>query len=322
MQSSDNPLFGTVGALPTPGGSGFQIGRSSNPIWSPDEFARTGGPLSAAGFKRLGPGSTLRAGQQDDEDIDAMATSPYQQQLPWSPGFVSATTKHDNSVPASQSVAAPEIAEFALVLEEVVKGEVAPGEALQRYAEACAARAEQLRSLAGSQAAWASKRTALLAESEALQLESATWRLLWHLYGVMDPDFPAGTGGGFVAGAGGAKTLAQTVADLLAIDLELNRAARAVAWLEALAGDALDKDDGWAPAAAFGTGDGIWRETMRRLENIRLGITDKGIIYLNGFVFDVVGDYLLLLHLLTVSHKGINTHTCIQTCFLNLIVPF
>lgn len=266
MHSNDNPLFGAVGGAPTPGMP--LHGRDRNPVWSPDsEGPYSSAPQSAVGFRKFG---TVEPGD-DDGEADAMAISPYQQQREWSPGF----SQEARQAPAAPS-ASPEIDEFALVLEETARGAVAPGEALLGYAEVCTGRASQLRALAASQAAWGSKRGALLAEADALQLEAATWRLFWHLHGVTDPDFPAGTGGGFVASASGAKTLAQSVADLLAVDLELNRAARTVAWLEALAGEHLDRDEGWAPAALFASGDGVWRETMRRLENARLGIAVGG----------------------------------------------
>lgn len=59
--------------------------------------------------------------------------------------------------------------------------------------------------------------------AEELEGEAATWQLLWFLHGPPRPDFPAGSGGGFVEGAGFAKTARQRASDLLFADAALNR---------------------------------------------------------------------------------------------------
>jgi hypothetical protein len=64
-----------------------------------------------------------------------------------------------------------------------------------------------------------------------------------------------------VEGAGFAKTFRQRAADLVFRDDDINRAARAVAWLEALAAEALDSE----PPAPFSAGDGVWKGTRARV---------------------------------------------------------
>lgn len=60
-------------------------------------------------------------------------------------------------------------------------------------------------------------------QAEELEGEAATWQLLWFLHGLPRRDFPAGSGGGFVDGAGFSKTGRQRAADLLFTDAALNR---------------------------------------------------------------------------------------------------
>lgn len=251
----DNPLFGSI-HVPSPGSVA-----GLNPAWSPSSSAHPctrGPPSSAVGLRRLGDAVPAQA-PFSARAGPGMAPTPDATQ-----GLV--PTAHADPLPPEPH---PEVADFARVLLEVMQGGVDAGEALTLYAGICEERARQLTELAGSQLARARKRGALLRAASDLAGEAATWRLLWHLHGVAEPDFPAGTGGGFVPGAGQAKTARQRAADLVALDPELNRAARAVAWLEGLAAAALD---GEGPPAV-GSGDGVWRETRRRIESGRLGIT-------------------------------------------------
>ena len=53
--------------------------------------------------------------------------------------------------------------------------------------------------------------------------EAATWRLLWHLYGVGARTYPGGLGGPKLPGCPGASTVAQHIAETLEQDAELNR---------------------------------------------------------------------------------------------------
>jgi hypothetical protein len=64
-------------------------------------------------------------------------------------------------------------------------------------------------------------------QAEELEGEAATWHLLWFLHALPRRDFPAGSGGAFVDGAGFSKTARQRAADLLFANAELNRRADA-----------------------------------------------------------------------------------------------
>ena len=67
---------------------------------------------------------------------------------------------------------------------------------------------------------------------------------------------------GLPAIAGFSKTVRQRAADLLFADAALNRCARTVAWLEYVAGEALDGEH----AAPLASSDGVWADTRRRLD--------------------------------------------------------
>lgn len=56
----------------------------------------------------------------------------------------------------------------------------------------------------------------------ALDAEAATWQLLWHLHGVSDAEFPAGTGGPSEAGRVQERSVAQRIASILAENQKLN----------------------------------------------------------------------------------------------------
>ena len=65
-------------------------------------------------------------------------------------------------------------------------------------------------------------------QANALDGEAAPWHLLWHLYGIPDPEFPAGLGGPAIDNVGGRRSAAQRIADIVAGDADLNRCALAV----------------------------------------------------------------------------------------------
>ena len=57
----------------------------------------------------------------------------------------------------------------------------------------------------------------------ALSSEAATWRLLWHLYGISDRSYPGGAGGPQLPGCAQAPTVAQQIARILEQDADVNR---------------------------------------------------------------------------------------------------
>ncbi len=59
-------------------------------------------------------------------------------------------------------------------------------------------------------------------QAAALEAEAATWQLLWHLHGVRDAAFPAGTGGQPAPGDDQELTVAQRAAAILAANEKLN----------------------------------------------------------------------------------------------------
>ena len=66
----------------------------------------------------------------------------------------------------------------------------------------------------------------------ALSSEAATWRLLWHLYGISDRSYPGGAGGPRLPGCAHASTVAQQIARILEQDADINRYARLdLAWV-------------------------------------------------------------------------------------------
>ena len=154
----------------------------------------------------------------------------------------------------------PEEGAFADALGRLVRGEADAAETIIAYADICRARAAELRDLGSSQLQRAPRFMALSEAAAELEAEAATWQLLWFLHGVPGMDFPAGSGGDFVEGAGFAKTFRQLAADVLFQDEVLNRAGRAVAWLEASA-TAADPE----PDQGLARKDGVWQETKGKL---------------------------------------------------------
>lgn len=152
----------------------------------------------------------------------------------------------------------PEEAAFADATHKLITGECDLASTLLAYAEVCDKRARELEELAAAQAqAYKATRSLTLTDLAAeLKAESATWKLLWFLYGIPDRDFPGGRGGDFVDGAGLAKTWHQLAADLLFQHDEFNRAARVVAWLEHLA-----EENDPEPEHGLARKDGVWQET-------------------------------------------------------------
>ncbi|GAB4820101.1 hypothetical protein N2152v2_007147 [Parachlorella kessleri] len=155
----------------------------------------------------------------------------------------------------------PEEQAFAEALGAVMRGELDAAEALTQYAAICRQQASNLREAASLQLQRAARYLTLQEAAGELDGEASTWHLMWHLHGVASRDFPGGRGGNFVEGAGLTKTRRQRVSDLLFQDDALNRCGRTVAWLEFLAGEALDRD----PGVPFASTDGVWRETRSRL---------------------------------------------------------
>lgn len=231
----ENPLFGTNLFSPSPVQGGI-----SNPVWSAGPAAPA--DQSARGMRRLGALTSWELGLPQAED-----SAP----LPAVPAVATAAaTGRDR----------PEEAEFAAVLGRSLRGEVDAAEAVAAYADICRARAAELRDLAASQLQRAPRYMALSEAASELEAEAASWQLLWFLHGVPGRDFPAGRGGDFVEGAGFAKTFRQLAADVLFQDDTLNRAGRAVAWLEALA--AADDPE---PEQGLARKDGVWQETRGKL---------------------------------------------------------
>jgi hypothetical protein len=232
---ANNPLFGAAFS-PSPVHGAAHGG---NPVWSP-----AGGdappPGSARGLRRFGEG-----GAADDAALLSPERAP--------PGGAAAAA-------AAGGRDRPEEAQFADAVARTMRGELAPADAVAEHAAACAARAAALRELAAAALGRAPRAAALADAAAELEAEAATWRLLWHLHGAPGADFPAGRGGDFVEGAGFAKTSRQLAADAVFADASLNRAARAVTWLESLAADAHP-----APEAGVAPGDGGWRLARARL---------------------------------------------------------
>ncbi|KAL4422844.1 hypothetical protein ABPG75_009041 [Micractinium tetrahymenae] len=261
-----NPLFAS--AL-SPSGDGADL----NPIFSPATIGG-GGSRSAVGLRRLGflPPSALGPGTQQPapadearltgEDIGDWMEDDASEQPP------AASLAGNGASPAGAAAAGlgsrerPEEEEFARVLGAVMHGEADAAEAVREYAAVCRMRAATLKELASSQLQRAARYMSLKEQAEELEGEAATWQLLWFLHGLPRRDFPGGSGGGFVDGAGFSKTVRQRASDLLFADAELNRCARTVAWLEYLAGEALDSEH----QAPLASSDGVWADTRRRLD--------------------------------------------------------
>jgi hypothetical protein len=204
----ENPLYGA--AFSPPGDD--HRPDAANPLWSAGGKA-TRPPSTARGMRRLSdlsPWDLPLNGAQPGgaaHPNTALAISP----LP---------THAPPTAPARQRL---EEREFAEVLSRCMRGEVDASDALLAYADACRARAADLRDIATSQLQRAPRFLALTATADELDAEAATWRLMWHLHGVAGRDFPAGVGGEFVEGAGFAKTYCQHAADLVYQDDALNR---------------------------------------------------------------------------------------------------
>ncbi len=103
----------------------------------------------------------------------------------------------------------------------------------------CRDQAAQLRHDAATQLHRAVRHMRLRAEADALEAEAATWCLLRHL----TVPGPVAHGGPEIVGVGKALTLRQIAAELVKDVLELEVMARVVAWLETLAGQALDNEE-------------------------------------------------------------------------------
>ena len=157
---------------------------------------------------------------------------------------------------AAMGLDRPEETEFAEILRSVMLGELSAPDAIKTYADVCKARGESLRDLAQGQLQRAPRYHALLEAAAEMEAESATWELLWFLYGLSDRDFPAGRGGNFIEGGGFAKTFRQLAADVIFEDDVLNRAGRVVAWLEQLAAQSDPE-----PEQGLARKDGLWQET-------------------------------------------------------------
>jgi hypothetical protein len=237
----DNPLFGSNVFSPPPAQGGF-----NNPIWSAGPKTDNA-PNSARGMRRLG------------------GLQPWELQTEQAPGYHGSVTSPLASAPGTSAAAAmgrdrPEESAFADALGRLVRGEADAAETIISYSDICRARAAELRDLASSQLQRAPRYMALSESAAELEAEATTWQLLWFLHGIPGADFPAGSGGDFVEGAGFAKTFRQLAADLMFQDEVLNRAGRAVAWLEA--SSAADDPE---PEQGLARKDGVWQETKGKL---------------------------------------------------------
>jgi hypothetical protein len=255
---ADNPLFG---AFFSPSPTGRQ--QYKNPMWSPADpstapppsgrFRQEGGPLDSAGGGERSWNHYSGSDQSQPSFVAAVGQAQQPLASPSRPSSVGAVQRQHRPT-TEQDL-------FADILAATMRREIDPAESVRGYAAVCRRRAAELRTEATSHLRRAPRQLALSEAAAELEAEAATWQLLWHLHGVPARDFPAGTGGSFVEGAGFAKTFRQRAADLVFRDDDINRAARAVAWLEALAAEALDSE----PPAPFSAGDGVWKETRARV---------------------------------------------------------
>jgi len=238
----DNPLFGSNVFSPPPVQGGF-----NNPAFSAGPKTADAAPNSARGMRRLG------------------GLQPWEFQTEQTPGYPGSVRSPLASAPGTSAAAAmgrdrPEENAFADALGRLVRGETDAAETITSYSDICRARAAELRDLAASQLQRAPRYMALSESAAELEAEATTWQLLWFLHGIPGADFPAGSGGDFVEGAGFAKTFRQLAADLMFQDEILNRAGRAVAWLEASSA-AADPE----PEQGLARKDGVWQETKGKL---------------------------------------------------------
>lgn len=230
----DNPLFGNNDYMPSPAQGGV-----NNPIWSAARSTAGDSPRMPTGMRRLG--------SMQPWELPAEQTQPTP-----APPVASAA--------AAMGRDRPEEAAFSDALGRLVRGEADAAETISIYADICRARAVELKDLASSQLQRAPRYMALTEAAAELEAEATTWQLLWFLHGIPGMDFPAGRGGDFVEGAGFAKTFRQLAADLIFQDEVLNRAGRAVAWLEATSA-AADPE----PEQGLARKDGVWQETKGKL---------------------------------------------------------
>ncbi|BDA47704.1 Nuclear pore complex protein NUP107 [Coccomyxa sp. Obi] len=180
-----------------------------------------------------------------------------------------------NVQPIGAQGASAEVSEegaFADVVAELMQEQFDSTVAVQRFANICQDNAAALREQAVQQQNRAARALRLQEQAAALEAEAATWQLLWHLHGARDAAFPAGSGGQPAPGGGRELTVAQRAAAILCEKEKLNWVARVVAWLEALAGEALDRSEeaavrGGGSGARFARGEGVPRETRQRLEH-------------------------------------------------------
>lgn len=248
----DNPLFNTNSYSPSPGGPSYH----RNPVWSAEVKPKRGSDPD-----QQDPASTVKGMR-----ALGLLQSPHIQEF-YSNVDISLHEDSSNHYTSLSHAAAaamgrdrPEEHHFALTLSKLAAGDISIADAIASYAEICKNRAIELKELAAAQLQRAPRYMALLETAAELDAESATWQLLWYLYAIPDRDFPAGKGGNFVEGAGFFKTYRQHAADLLYEDAELNRAGRAIAWLESLAA-ANDPE----PEQGLARKDGLWQETKGKL---------------------------------------------------------
>ena len=238
----DNPLFGTDVFSPPPPGHGSGI---NNPVFAAAAPATAGVDL---------PFSARRPFLLDAHQ--PLIATHHAHSTP--------TTTTTTTTAAAMGRDRSEEVAFADAMNRLVRGETDAAETIACYADNCRQRAQELHNLASSQLQ--QQRTArAMALNEAaaeLEAEAATWQLLWFLHGIPGMEFPAGRGGDFVEGAAFAKTFRQLAADVLFQDEVLNRAGRAVAWLEASAA-AADPE----PEQGLARKDGVWQETRGKLSS-------------------------------------------------------
>lgn len=268
----DNPLFDTAGPSPA---STAKIGLHHNPAFrSPREFhlslegvgrRRTDedeGPPSAVGMRRLTDIEDTMArkyiGHDDGGSIKEVVEignrdENLQHHLHSRNMSAAAARK---AAAAAMGLDRPEEIEFAEVLRSVILDEIDPTDAVKTYAKICKSRAQNLRELAQGQLQRAVRYHALTGAAAEMDAEAATWELLWFLHGPADRDFPAGSGGNFVEGAGFAKTFRQLAADLMFENDTMNRVGRVIAWLEHVAAE-IDPE----PEQGLARKDGLWQET-------------------------------------------------------------
>jgi len=251
------------GYSPTPLVRGKTI---KNPVWlsgmkSEAEYRRAaayGPPDEDRVARRFDLGGDFN--EQDGEESQGQGHSMYIEY------DGSGNNNMDGVVRAAIGNDRPEEESFEVSLRRFVTGETRVAESLVEYRNVCMDRAGDLKSLASSQLQETGAYVGLSKYADELEAEGSTWNLLLFLFGDSDGSFPAGRGGDFVQGAGFEKTYRQHVTDLVFQNEVLNRAARAVAWLEA---EAVERDP--EPGQGLVQKDGVWQET-------RAGLKEKNTI--------------------------------------------